>query len=91
MAALGVAAWMRYVRGVDERGRAIDVRDPMASELAARSGGSPGERVDALLGMARVFGEDLGRHAGLRAEVSAWLGRLERDGAAAVARAAAAG
>lgn len=91
MAALGVAAWMRYVRGIDERGQAIDVRDPLAVELAARSRGSPGERADALLGMSRVFGADLARHAGLRAEVSSWLGRLEREGAAAVARTAAAG
>ena len=30
-AALGVAAWMRYVTGIDERGEAIDVRDPLAS------------------------------------------------------------
>ncbi len=28
--ALGVAAWMRYVRGVDETGAPIDVRDPLA-------------------------------------------------------------
>ena len=28
---LAVAAWMRYVGGVDERGRAIDVRDPLAA------------------------------------------------------------
>ena len=28
--ALGVAAWMRYVTGVDEKGGAIDVRDPLA-------------------------------------------------------------
>ncbi|MFM8679156.1 MAG: hypothetical protein ACKOGH_06030 [Alphaproteobacteria bacterium] len=82
---------MRYVRGIDERGQAIDVRDPLAVELAARSRGSPGERADALLGMSRVFGADLARHAGLRAEVSSWLGRLEREGAAAVARTAAAG
>ena len=28
--ALVVAAWMRYVVGLDESGRAIDVRDPLA-------------------------------------------------------------
>ena len=31
--ALGVAAWMRYVTGVDEKGAPIDVRDPMAARL----------------------------------------------------------
>ena len=25
---LGVAAWMRYVMGIDEKGETIDVRDP---------------------------------------------------------------
>jgi fructuronate reductase len=33
--ALGVAAWMRYVMGIDERGRPIDVRDPLAQRLKA--------------------------------------------------------
>ena len=32
-AALGVAAWMRYVTGIDEQGREIDVRDPLATRL----------------------------------------------------------
>ena len=31
--ALGVAAWMRYVTGIDEKGKAIDVRDPLAARL----------------------------------------------------------
>ena len=30
---LGVAAWMRYVTGIDEKGAPIDVRDPMAARL----------------------------------------------------------
>ena len=89
VAALGVAAWMRYARGIDERGGRIDIRDPLAGELAARAAGSPEERVDALLGMSRVFGEDLRGHEGLRALLVSWLGRLEREGAAAVVRAAA--
>ena len=31
--ALGVAAWMRYVTGIDEKGKPIDVRDPLAGPL----------------------------------------------------------
>ena len=89
VAALGVAAWMRYARGIDERGGRIELRDPMEAELAARAAGAPEERVDALLGMSRVFGEDLRGHAGLRARLASWLGLLEREGAAAVVRAAA--
>ena len=30
---LGVAGWMRYTRGVDEQGNAIDVVDPMLAEF----------------------------------------------------------
>ena len=30
---LGVAAWMRYVTGIDEKGGAIEVRDPLAERL----------------------------------------------------------
>ncbi len=33
--ALAVAGWMRYVTASDENGQAIDVRDPLAAELAA--------------------------------------------------------
>ena len=41
--ALGVAAWMRYVTGVDEKGAPIDVRDPLADAPAgARRRGRAG-------------------------------------------------
>src|SRR5436309_15907525 len=33
--ALAIAGWMRYVTATDEQGRKIDVRDPIAAELAA--------------------------------------------------------
>ena len=33
--ALAVAGWMRYVTATDEQGRSIDVRDPLATQLAA--------------------------------------------------------
>ncbi len=32
-AALGVAAWMRYVTGIDESGKEIDVKDPLGASL----------------------------------------------------------
>jgi len=35
MLALAVAGWMRYVSATDEQGRTIDVRDPLAKQLAA--------------------------------------------------------
>lgn len=90
-AALGVAAWMRYVRGIDGRGAPIDIRDPLAAELARHAGGGAAARVEGLLGLAQVFGTDLPKAAEFRALLVMWLERLEREGAAAVARDAAAG
>jgi fructuronate reductase len=83
-AALGVAAWMRYVTGVDERGDLIDVRDPLAARLQSiskSSEGRPDRLVDGLLGVAEVFGEDLPRHEGFRAELLGHLTMLLRRGA----------
>jgi fructuronate reductase len=58
--ALSVAAWIRYVGGTDETGRAIDVRDPLAAQLQATlSGPDPAGRVVAILNTTAVFGTDL--------------------------------
>ena len=58
---LAVAAWMFYVRGIDEAGDAIDLRDPLASELHALTANADGPEatVTALLGMSAVFPEGL--------------------------------
>ena len=92
--ALGVAAWIRYVGGVDEQGNAIDVRDAMKNELAERVAASTeGEaRVAALLGMESVFGEDLPHNATFVAQVNDFYQLLLRQGArATVAQAVANG
>lgn len=54
---LAVAAWMRYVGGVDEKGRPIEVKDPLATRLRALSDGADGaaETVAALLSLREVF------------------------------------
>jgi len=60
--ALGVAAWMRYVVGRDEQGRAIDVRDPLAARLktiADREGLQAQRLAPALINVGEVFGDDL--------------------------------
>ncbi|MBR1088017.1 mannitol dehydrogenase family protein [Bradyrhizobium manausense] len=81
--ALAVAGWMRYVTARDEHGRAIDVRDPLAAELAglAREAGPVAERLaPALLGVTKVFGP-FGAEPRLREAVTAALGRLYAKGA----------
>lgn len=86
---LAVAAWMAYVGGVDERGRPIDVKDPLAARLKALSdaGGTPAARVAALLGVAEVFPRALAEDAGFRADLTAAAETLAAGGArAAVSR-----
>ncbi len=80
--ALVVAGWMRYVSGIDEAGRKIDVRDPIADELArvAAVAGAVAERLaPALLGVRAVFGS-LGEDARVREGVTTALGRLYDEG-----------
>lgn len=81
--ALAVAAWMAYVRGTDAAGKAIDVRDPLADLLAARSTGSVAERVDALLAVRAVFPEDLARNEAFRTDLTRALATLTERGARA--------
>lgn len=96
--ALGVAGWMRYVAGVDERGRPIDVRDPLLPALQAAS--APGLHdarafASRLLGIEAVFGRDLPRDGRFRSAIEQALARLVGEGAraavAALAGTAAAG
>ncbi len=90
--ALAVAAWMRYVDGVDEAGRAIKVSDPLAEEfarIAAAHRGDPAASARALMRLRSVFGDDLSNVAPFADKVTDWLTALHRDGAArTVARAA---
>ncbi len=82
--ARAVAAWMIYVGGIDERGQAIDVRDPMLAELrgaAAAGGGNPEAIVAALLGIEAVFGRDLGVNAAFRSSVTDAYRDLRSHGA----------
>ncbi|MFZ2159921.1 MAG: mannitol dehydrogenase family protein, partial [Bradyrhizobium sp.] len=81
--ALAVAGWMRYVTGVDEQGREIDVRDPIAPELAAaaRMAGPVADRLaPALLDLSPVFGT-LGADPRVRKAITDALVRLYDLGA----------
>jgi fructuronate reductase len=81
--ALAVAGWMRYVTGTDEQGRSIDVRDPLATDLAAIAAftGPVAERLaPALLDVGAVFGT-LGQDPRVCTAVTAALARLYAHGA----------
>lgn len=78
--ALGVAAWMRYAAGTDEKGREIDVRDPLADRLR-HAGGDPAGLVDAMLGVTEVFAEDLPYSSIFRTAVTEAMTSLMARGA----------
>ena len=82
---------MRYVSGFDEKGRPIDVKDPMATRLRATAdvaGRNPDHLVRGLLSVKEIFGEDLLRNDLLVATLSQHVSSLFEFGAAATVRAA---
>lgn len=80
---LAIAAWLRYLLGVDDKGEAMEVSpDPLLEELqAALSGitlGDPASaegKLDALLTRADLFGVSL-REAGLDGKVKAYFAEM---------------
>jgi fructuronate reductase len=54
---LAVAAWMYYIGGVDQSGRPIEVKDPLAERLRTISNAAetPADKVAALLSVAEIF------------------------------------
>ncbi len=91
-ATLGVAAWMRYVTGIDEAGNPIEVKDPLSVKfrsIADGAGRDAGRLADGLLGLPEIFGTDLPANAAFRAAVTAHLAALFAKGARQTAEAAA--
>jgi fructuronate reductase len=77
--ALVVAAWMRYVTGIDECGQPIDVRDPLLKsfrDVLQGAGRDVPRIVGALLGLKTIFGEDLAADQRFRQAVSDTLTSL---------------
>ncbi len=77
--ALGVAGWMRYVTGFDEKGRPIDVKDPLSARLrsfADVAGSDANKLVCGLLQVKEIFGDDLPRHPGFTSQLTAHVSSL---------------
>jgi fructuronate reductase len=82
---MGVAGWMRYVTGIDEHGKPIDVRDPLSARLRAiadQAGLEAARLAPALLEVREVFA-DLGNDPRFRSAVTSTLARLLARGAKA--------
>lgn len=81
--ALAVAGWIRYASGIDERGGAIAVSDPLAATFAAivkAAAGDPAAIAAGFLELRAVFGADLAADAAFRAAVARNVVALFRDG-----------
>jgi len=82
--ALGVAAWMRYVSGIDDAGNEIDIRDPLAEKIKTLvANSSINERVRALLTLHEIFGTDLPADEQFVARITAAWNELCSKGARA--------
>jgi fructuronate reductase len=82
--ALGVAAWMRYVSGIDDAGNEIDIRDPLAEKIKTLvANSSVNERVHALLSLHEIFGSDLPADEQFVARITAAWNELCSKGARA--------
>ncbi|MBB3997965.1 mannitol dehydrogenase family protein [Aureimonas pseudogalii] len=91
--ALGLAGWMVYAAGCDERGEPIDVRDPLAGRIreATQAASTPEALVAAYLGFGEVFGADLPASEVFRSAVTRQVARLREAGSAATVASTAAG
>ncbi|WP_105901348.1 mannitol dehydrogenase family protein [Vibrio gangliei] len=81
--ALAVAAWMKYVSGVDERGAAIDVRDPMASNffhIWQTHAESLDEVVSAFLKLDTIFSAQLASNEVFKQQLVEYLDQLTQLG-----------
>lgn len=80
---LGVAAWIRYVSGVDELGKAIEVSDPLASKLREACDANkdnPRAMVEAVVSISQVFGNDLIGNERFVSTTTEWLARFYEKG-----------
>lgn len=86
---LGVAAWIRYVSGVDEKGEPIEVSDPLADTLRQAcdsAKGDPASMVKAVVGIKDVFGPDLINETVFVDTTTRWLEAFYQDGVRATVR-----
>lgn len=84
--AFALAAWLRYLRGIDESGAAIDIVDPMRDVLSARVQRDP-RNPSQLLSVQEVFGKHVAANNRVASEIEDCLDAIDRFGTqAALAR-----
>ncbi|MGX6607299.1 mannitol dehydrogenase family protein [Micromonosporaceae bacterium Da 78-11] len=83
--ALVVAAWMRFVQGAADDGRALPLDDPLAAQIRDRLAAAPATAdgvVTALFGLRSVFPPELAGDETVHRLVVGWLTELTRHGVA---------
>ncbi|RKF20066.1 fructuronate reductase [Alginatibacterium sediminis] len=66
---LGLAGWIRYIGGVDEQGKAIDVQDPMLTQFKDIYNTSEDDIVARVLSLPSIFGNTLSHDKNFVSEV----------------------
>jgi len=80
---LGIAAWIRYVSGVDENGKAIEVSDPLSVELRMlcdANKNNPEALVRSIIALQQVFGQDLAKEERFMSTTIKWLEKFYAQG-----------
>ena len=80
--ALAIAAWIKYVTGIDLNGDTIDVRDPLAKDFAmiAKKSKTSEHYVDSILDQSKVFPANLRDSSAFRIEIQKSYNFLEQYG-----------
>ena len=80
--ALAIAAWIRYVTGIDLNGSVIDVRDPLANDFAmiAKKSKTSEHYVGSILDQSKVFPENLRDNSAFRIQIQKSYKSLEQYG-----------
>jgi len=81
---LALAAWIRYVSGVNEQGQDIDVKDPLKQQLSdiwQQAGSDLEKAVEGFLSLRSVFDQDLASHPIFKATLLSALQTLFANGA----------
>ena len=80
---LAVAAWIRYITGIDENGTKIIIQDPLAHKFNAITQNctdDPQSIVENCLAIKEIFGDDLSRQPDFKKKLIFWLNRLLNEG-----------
>ncbi len=80
--ALAIAAWIKYVTGIDLNGESIDIRDPLTNDFAmiAKKSKTREQYVDSILNLSKVFPANLRESSAFRIEIQKSYKFLEQYG-----------